>query len=154
MGTYTKELADRLNGILEKNSDAEKGFGNAANNTENRILSAYFNEKALQRRAFAEELKSEIVTLGKDFDESGSATAAAHRAWIDIKSFFGNSDEAMLQESIRGERAAVEEYEEVLREISLPTTTAIILRNQMLKIESGLALIKNIKDLEERSKAL
>ena len=151
MGTYTKELAERLNGILEKNIDAEEGFGNAANNTENRVLSAYFNEKALQRRAFAEELKLEIASLGREFDDSGSAKAAAHRAWMDIKAFFGNSDESMLEESIRGEKAALEEYEDVLQEISLPTSTALILRNQMIKIESGLAMIKNLKDLEERS---
>lgn len=151
MGTYTETLAERLNGILEKNADAEKGFGNAANNTDNRVLAVYFNEKALQRRGFREELKREIVSFGEEYDNSGSATGTVHRAWMDIKSFFGSSDEALLEESIRGEKAAVEEYADVLKETDLPASTAIVLRNQMLKIESGLALIKNLKDLEEQS---
>lgn len=67
---------------------------------------------------------------------------------MDVKALFSlDSAEAMLAEAIRGEKAAVEEYKEVLEDTSLPTTTASILRGQKEAIENGLANIRMLEDL-------
>lgn len=67
---------------------------------------------------------------------------------MDLKAFFSADDaEAMLEEAIRGEKAALEEYKRILDDTSLPTSTAGILRTQQQKIASGLSVIKSLKDL-------
>lgn len=54
----------------------------------------------------------------------------------------------MLEEAIRGEKASIEEYNDVLKETSLPSSTKDVLESQKATIETGLY---NIKSLEEIS---
>lgn len=44
----------------------------------------------------------------------------------------------MLEEVIRGEKAAIAEYDDVLSETTLPSSTRTIIRSQKNKIENGL----------------
>ena len=148
MSDYTKEVGSKLNELLERTYDAEKGFKKAAENTEHSALKSYFNQKAQERYDFGHELKSEIRSFGQEVEKGGSATGALHRTWMDVKSFFSADDEeAMLEEAIKGEKAAVEEYDEVLQETSLPTSTKNVLMAQRNKISSGLGKIRRLEDL-------
>jgi len=148
MSTYTEEVGEKLNEILEKTYDAEKGFKKAAENTDNVQLRSFFETKAKQRYDFGHELKTEIMSFGQEIDNGDSVAGKAHRAWMDVKALFSlDNAEAMLEEAIRGEKAAVEEYEEVLGDTSLPSTTAAILRNQKEIIEKGLSNIKMLEDI-------
>lgn len=153
MGKYTEEVGRKLNAILEKTYDAEKGFGKAAENCEVRSLATWFNERALDRHRFINELKREISAFGEDYKNKGTLAGDAHRAWMDIKSLFSNDHaEAMLDEAIRGEKAALEEYKEVLKEKDLPRSTITLLTSQMAQIDYGLALIMGLKDLDYERK--
>ena len=149
MNTYTQEVGEKLNALLEKTYDAEKGFKKAAENIENNSLKIYFNRKAEERYTFGHELKKEIKSFNQDVDKGGSLTGTAHRAWMDVKSLFSLDDEeSMLEEAIRGEKASIEEYNDVLKETSLPSSTKDVLESQKATIETGLY---NIKSLEEIS---
>jgi uncharacterized protein (TIGR02284 family) len=67
---------------------------------------------------------------------------------MEVKSWFSaDDDESMLEEAIRGEKASVEEYHEVLQETTLPASTKEVLLNQKNKIEKGLSNIKRLEDL-------
>jgi len=148
MNTYTEEVGNKLNELLEKTYDAEKGFKNAAENVDHSALKSYFNQKAQERYNFGHELKSEIKSFGQEVDKGGSVTGAAHRTWMDVKALFsGDNEESMLEEAIRGEKAAIEEYQDVLKETSLPSSTHKILSSQKSTIESGLSNIKSLEDL-------
>lgn len=148
MGTYTENVGKKLNDLLEKTYDAEKGFKKAAENVEHSALKSYFNQKAQERYNFGHELKSEIKSFNQDVDKGGSLTGKAHRAWMDVKSLFSADDEeSMLEEAIRGEKTAVEEYEDVLSETSLPSSTKSLLTSQKNTIENGLSNIKRLEDL-------
>lgn len=150
MSTYTEVIGEKLNDLLEKTYDAEKGFKKAAENTDHKQLKSFFENKAKQRYDFGHELKVEIKTFGQKVDKGDSIAGKAHRAWMDVKALFSlDSAEAMLEEAIRGEKAAVEEYKEVLEDTSLPSSTAAILRNQKEAIENGLANIKMLEDLRQ-----
>ncbi|GAB7257823.1 PA2169 family four-helix-bundle protein [uncultured Polaribacter sp.] len=149
MNTYTQEVGEKLNALLEKTYDAEKGFKKAAENIENNSLKIYFNKKAEERYTFGHELKKEIKSFNQEVDKGGSLTGTAHRAWMDVKSLFSLDDEeSMLEEAIRGEKASIQEYEDVLKETSLPSSTKEVLESQKSIIETGLY---NIKSLEEIS---
>lgn len=148
MSTQTEKIGNSLNDILEKNYDAEKGYKKAAEHTDNPNLKSYFENKSQERYNFGNEIKREVKSMGEEVDEGGSATGSLHRAWIDTKAFFSsNDDEAMLEESIRGEKASLEEYNDVLSDTAMPSSTATLLTNQKRTIENGLQTIKKLEDL-------
>lgn len=149
MDTRSKELVDQLEEILEKNKDAEKGYAKAAENAKSRGLQNYFRRKSDERMGFNKELRRLMVANYDEIDENGSFTGSIHRTWMDIKSFFsGNEDEAMLEEAIRGDKAAVNEYEEVLDDKVLPMAIEVLIRDQKVKIQADLNTIKSLEDLE------
>ncbi|WP_178989126.1 ferritin-like domain-containing protein [Winogradskyella schleiferi] len=149
MAAYTEEVGKKLNALLEKNYDGEKGYHKAAENTDHVGLKTYFGRKAQERKSFGHDLKSEIRTFGEDVDKGGSFTGAAHRTWMDVKALFSADDaESMLEEAIRGEKAAVEEYNDVLQETSLPSSTKSILLSQKNQIESDLSQVKSLENLK------
>ncbi len=148
MNTYTEEVGEKLNELLEKTYDAEKGFKKAAENTDNPSLKSYFQGKAQQRYDFGHALKTEIKSFGQEVDKGDSLTSKAHRTWMDVKALFSSDDEeAMLEEAIRGEKSSLEEYDDVLSETSLPSSTSTLLRNQKQAIQNGLSTIKTLEDL-------
>ena len=146
--SHSKEMAERLNDLLEKNYDAEKGYKNAANDVKNQRLKEFFKQKAQQRYDFGHELKSEIRNFGESPDKGSSFKADAHRAWMDLKSALtGDTEEKVLEEAIRGERAAVEDYNEAIKENNFPPSTENLLIKQRNSIERSL---KEVQDMEER----
>lgn len=152
MNDYTEKVGNKLNDLLKKNYDAAQGYAKAAENVKDENLRKYFKRKSEERERFQNELKSEINTrFDQETVESGSITGAAHRAWMDVKSFFSlDNDESMLEAAISGEKAALSDYEDVLceNELCIPQETAELLMNQKVKISSDLETIKSLEDLK------
>ncbi|QRM89787.1 PA2169 family four-helix-bundle protein [Lacinutrix sp. WUR7] len=149
MSNYTDKVGNRLNALLEKNYDAEKGYKKAAENAKHIGLKNFFNKKAQERYDFGYELKTEIKSFGQPTEKDGSLTGKAHRAWMDVKAALSSdNDESMLEEAIRGEKAAIAEYEEVLGEVGLPLNTKNMLFNQKNHIQQELNTIKRLEDLK------
>ncbi|MRI02591.1 PA2169 family four-helix-bundle protein [Kriegella sp. EG-1] len=147
MKTYTEKIGNKLNELLEKTYDAEKGFRKAADHTNHSYLKEYFEKKAAQRKDFGYQLKTEISTFGQQVEIGDSVTSKMHRAWMDVKALFSSdTEEAMLEEAIRGEKAAINEYEDVLSESNLPPTTEMLLRKQKDSIQSGLSTVKSLEN--------
>lgn len=148
MNTYTDKIGSKLNDLLEKTYDAEKGFENAAEHVDNLAVKNFFKRKSQERYTFGHELKRELVSYGQKIDKGGSFAGTAHRTWMDIKSAFtSDNEDAMLEEAIRGEKASVEEYQDIINETDLPMSTKAILESQKNKIESGLNKIKTVEDI-------
>lgn len=148
MKTYTEEVGEKLNDLLEKTYDAEKGFKKASENVNNAALKSYFTKKAQERYNFGHELKSELNAFGQEIDKGGSINGSVHRTWMDVKALFSSdNEESMLEEAIRGEKSAINEYSAVINETSLPNSTKSILESQKNRIENGLSTIKTLEDL-------
>ncbi len=148
MKTYSEDVGNKLNDLLEKTYDAEKGFKKAAENVEHAGLKNYFNHKSQERYDFGHELKNEIKAFGQEVDKGESTTGTAHRTWMDIKALFSSDNkESMLEEAIRGEESAVEEYNDILSETNLPNSTQALLMQQKNKIMDGLSSIRKLEDL-------
>ena len=146
MKTYTEKVGNQLNQLIEKTYDAEKGFKKAAEHTDHTYLKEYFNKKAQQREEFGNQLKTEVISFGQKIEKGDSLTSKAHRTWMDVKALFkADSEEAMLQEAIRGEKASIEEYENVLTEITLPPSTEMLLRNQKVSIQAALSTVEKLE---------
>lgn len=145
-----KEIVSNLQDLLEKNYDAEKGFTKAMQDAKNQNLKRFLGRQASQRGRFVNELSHEIISLNEQPKDSGSFTGDLHRTWIDIKSSVaGNTDEAVLEECIRGEKASWKEYEEKLQNKNFPSNISSVLQNQATEIHNTLNRVKTLEDLAD-----
>jgi uncharacterized protein (TIGR02284 family) len=140
-----------VDGILEKLIDAEKGFQTASENAKGANLKHYFADKSRQRGSFVAELELELSQLPEtEVTSNGSITADFHRSWMDLKATLSvDNDEAMLEESIRGEKAALKEFEEVLDAEYLSLEMRNLLSKQYSIIKNDLETIKSLEDLQD-----
>lgn len=144
----TKNVIEELNDLVEKNHDAVDGFQHAAEKVKDHELKNFLMEHAQQRNQFNSELRQEITTLGGTPKESKEGSASLHQTWMDIKSALSSDkEEAVLEECIRGDKNALDEYRDVLEEREIPDKVKTTVRNQMEKIESSL---RDLERLEER----
>lgn len=131
---YTLEMSNKLNELLERTYDAEKGFKEVAKKVDNEVIKNFFEKSAQQRAEFTRQLKAEINSYGHTPDESGSTAGSLHRAWIDFKALFTSNDEkAMLEEVHRGEQEAIATYDDILQDKSFvlpPYTENLLLRQR------------------------
>ena len=138
---YTVEMSNKLNDLLERTYDAEKGFKQVADKVDNTIIKEFFENRAKQRYDFGHALKAEIKSFGQEPEKGGSLKGKAHRTWIDFKSIFTNeNEEVMLEEVKRGEEEAIETYNDILhdKEFVLPPTTESLLMRQRNAIRETL----------------
>ncbi|KJD35298.1 hypothetical protein PW52_11575 [Tamlana sedimentorum] len=136
---YTEEISNKLNELLVKNYDAEKGYLNAANHVEDTNLKIFFRRRATERSEFAKQIRSEILNYGEEPKESGSFKGTMHRNWMSLKSLISNNDEeAILEEAIRGEEASLKEYNDILKDRTLPPSIDAMLFNQKNAIQAAI----------------
>jgi uncharacterized protein (TIGR02284 family) len=148
MSKDTDEIFDEIKEILEKNEDARKGYEKAADNADSRDLGTYFREKASKRKNFNSKLRSEIKGVYPDFDEDGSVGGSMHRAWMDVKDWFSaDSDESMLEESIKGDKASVEEYNDVIEYDNLSPGLRNLLVSQRDEIQRDISKNDSLESL-------
>lgn len=144
-------LVDNLQGLLEKNYDAEKGFKNAITNAKDPHLKEFLRNQSARRNRFATELDNEIRSMNEEPKESGSATGGLHRTWMNFKSSIAsNNDEAVLEECIRGDKASEKEYSNSLKENNFPPKIESVLNNQLNEIQTTLSQVKTLENLAER----
>ena len=107
-----------------------------------------FKLMATMASGFEAITAKELRDLGEAPIESGSLTGTLHRAWIDIKSSVaGNDDEAVLEEVIRGEKASVDEYQDVMKDNVLVPQINSILQSQLSEIQGTLSRVKTLEDI-------
>lgn len=121
--SYSEEISEKLNELLVKNYDAEKGYLNAMSNVDDKNLKIFFKRRASERSQFAKELRTEILRYGEVPEDSGTFKGTVHRNWMSLKSALSsNNEEKILEEAIRGEEASLEEYDKLMKENNLPPT--------------------------------
>ncbi|CAH8281670.1 uncharacterized protein (TIGR02284 family) [Mariniflexile fucanivorans] len=143
-----KETVDILQELLQKNYDAEAGYKQIMQKAENNLLKNWLQAKAKQRGQFTNELDGIIRNLNATPVTDGSLLGSAHRAWIDVKTTLStNTDEAILEECIRGEKASVDEYEKQLEKVSSFSDVNNLVYNQMVSIKTALNTVKRLEDI-------
>ncbi len=136
---YSEKISNKLNELLIKNYDAEKGYRNAIENVDNDRLKMFFKRRASERSEFAKEIKTEIERFGETPRDSGSFKGTVHRNWMDLKSTFtSNDEEAILEEAIKGEKASLEVYNDLIKESNLPPTIDSLLVKHKTAIQSAI----------------
>ena len=135
MAVNREELIECLNDLIQTCRDGESGFQTAADHIKDTNLREFFEKCSVQRAQFASELRSEVRQLGGSPTKSGSVSAAFHRGWMNIKSIVtGGSDAAIIAECERGEDAAVENYQRVLKQ-NLPPNVLPVVKHQFTEMK-------------------
>ncbi|MDT0554489.1 ferritin-like domain-containing protein [Patiriisocius hiemis] len=153
----TKEIADQnihdnlvnnLQGLLEKNYDAEKGYTKAMKEVKNEQLKEFLKIQASKRAQFATELDKKIRNLNEAPQATGTVKGDLHRSWMDVKSLLSqNTDESILEECIRGEKASLEEYKETLENNRFPQEVKQTITDQMSNIQASLTMVKSLESV-------
>jgi len=145
--TNNEKAAKVLGELVEICRDGQDGYRDAAEHVTDRELAHLFNQQSLQRAGFAGELEQELINLGEsDPDRTGSAKAAIHRAWIDLKATLGGGDHAILNSVEAGEDTAKKAYERAVQNAELPEDIALIVRRQLTSIQAAHDHVRSLRD--------
>jgi uncharacterized protein (TIGR02284 family) len=132
--------------LIETCKDGQKGYQDAASHVKRSDLKTFFNEQSLERARFGGELQQERIRLGKpDKKDSGSVSAALHRAWIDTKVSMGAGDKAILESVEAGEDNAKKAYEKAMNS-DLPEGIAQIVHRQAASVQAAHDKVKMLRD--------
>jgi uncharacterized protein (TIGR02284 family) len=111
-----EENVNWLNRLIEICKDGNSGYKTAANKIEDEELKTILYRLSQQRALFEAELQNEVRNLGGKEEHSGTSGGSLHRAWMSVKETFSSDDtESILEECKRGDKAAVEVYEQALK---------------------------------------
>jgi len=140
------DVVDVLNDLIENCKDGEYGFKSCAEHAKAAELKSAFASRADECRRAAEELQTQVVTLGGKPADSGTAAGAMHRGWVAVRSTLTSYDDhAMLEECERGEDTAVRRYREAL-EKPLPETLRSLIERHLQGARSNHDQIKALRD--------
>ncbi len=145
-----EKVINQLKKLIEICQEGKDGYRTAAEHIKNPEYTQLFEQYADQRREFEQALSQHLVT-----DQEGSslkatvadAAGAVHRGWINLKSAVtGGSNSAILNECERGDAAALEAYEEALRE-PMPNEISTLVRQQHEKIRAAYQKVKSLEEM-------
>ena len=142
-----EEVVSDLENLLQLINDGREGYHHAAEKTENPALKATFLKISGERIVDAEELKEHIATHGGEADnQAGGVLGGLHRTWISItEAFTGNSDSALLDAIITGEKAAIAKYDEYIADYADHADHLELLKSQREGIQDALKQMEELK---------
>lgn len=132
--SLTDQMIDRLQTLIELNTDSVDGYEEAKTLTDDTQLSTLFADVAANRRHNAAILAGHVTAHGRTPDDAGSLRAALHRRWMDLRAKLqGDERQAILAEVVRGEKVIKQTYEEAIENtVGLPVNA--VLREQSREI--------------------
>jgi len=141
-----------LQHLTELLTDGQEGYEISSDAVKHPELKRQFMEYAKQRADFLDAVKKEVATLGGDPNEGASVMGTAHRGWMNIRAAVTKKDDqAIVDEVLRGERAALDGYQETLNK-DLPKSTRSLLEKQRSDIQKAYDRVKSI-DIKQQNQA-
>jgi uncharacterized protein (TIGR02284 family) len=141
------EVIDHLNELIETCRDGQKGFADASEHITDQQWKTFCLEQSRERAKFVGVLQQQVQWLGGNPENSGSPTAAIHRAWINLKSALGGGDASIMAACETGEDSAVASYRSVL-EKDLPTNIREVVTQQYHSVKASHDRVKAMRDTD------
>ncbi|PSQ85557.1 MAG: hypothetical protein BRD40_00255 [Bacteroidetes bacterium QS_1_65_9] len=137
-------VVSSLNRLLSNAVNAREGYRTAAQNASDSELQTFLNKKAQERSTIVANLEDLLRASGGDPDEVDTAAGKAHRGWINVRSTIGDENASVINECLRGEEHAINDYESALKEESLSRDARDTLSGQLETVQAV------VRELEER----
>jgi len=132
-----EEVIAVLNDLIETCTDGQERFCVAAKKVSNNEFCRLFNIFSQQRAQFISELQEEVHRLGGSQRDNRSTTRILHRARRSVESAVAQGGQAAITgECQRGEEAAVNNYQEVLK-AELPIDVQYVVKRQYMDIKDA-----------------
>jgi len=134
------KIIAQLKHLLSITTDGMDGYKQSADSAQGPEFKSLFTDYLIQRKGYADELKSAITSLGGDATTvSGGTFSALGRLWTTIKTTISNDAErTALEACTSDERAAIAEYDKVLENTELNADLRGMLTDQKEGIEKAL----------------
>lgn len=140
------DTIETLNDLIETCKDGEYAFRTSAEYLKDTNARQLFARRADECRRAASDLQDMVVQMGGDPEDRGSATGALHRGWVAVKATLsGYSEQTILEETERGEDAALKRYREALNENLSPDAIALVQR-QMEGVKRNHDQVRALRD--------
>lgn len=142
-----KRIVKRLQELLQKNYDAEKDYRKAMEHADEEVLKDFCKKGMIRHNHFATQIDHFLHELN---ERPGGPEdhLDLQKAWTNFKTSIGkHRDDALLDECINGEKAAVKEYQHTLKKHRFPVQIEETLEKQVKEMEAVLADVKSIEDL-------
>lgn len=141
------DVIDCLNDLIETSKDGEYGFRTSAEHMRDPNTQQLFMRRAEECGQAVSELQALVVRLGGKAEDSGSASGAVHRGWVAMKgALSGYSDKAILEETERGEDAALASYRKALEKTDLPGDVRMVVQRQFEGVQRNHAQVRALRD--------
>lgn len=147
---FLEKITNRLNDLLAKTYDAEKGYQLAQDKVTDTTIKRFLGDKVQRRYQFGHDLRNEILKYGELKDTGGSRKGDLHRNWMKLTTMFSDDDtERILEEIQRGEEESLNEFSEFLEEfeLNLPPSTIELITKQRDAIEAGIQEARKFEEL-------
>jgi uncharacterized protein (TIGR02284 family) len=125
---------EALKALASTLTDSINGYEEAAEVASDPGISAFLRQKASERRAITSEFRNKIASLGGKPDVNGSATAALHRRFLDLRSIFQNDTKAAVAEVERGEGYLKERFERFMADQNVSGSTRELIRTNYERV--------------------
>jgi len=126
--------AEKCQLVLSGLHDSFDGYKQCVVDTKDMAMRLLFDKIAASRSDLISQLSNSIrVDLGVEPVQSGSTLAAAHRTWIDVKSWFtdGRDKSAIVSEVHLGEAALIKLYESAINDPDVAIKVRDLLHEQL-----------------------
>lgn len=124
----SKDVA-ALQALASTLTDSVNGYQEAADAVEDTGIKNYLHEKAQLRQGLVEQFRQHIAQQGGSTEVSGSASAAAHRAFLDLRTMFQDSTKAAVAEVERGESYLKDRFESYMSDDSVSPDVRSMISN-------------------------
>ena len=138
------DTQDLIKVVIKVLNDGSTGFNDIGENLKSAELKSFFMTEAQTRARFAQELASAAGVNAQE--EGGTAAAAVHRTWGDLKAKLGGGDHTLLETAEQGEDASKKAYKEALEDASLPSAVRSVLQTQQSHIQASHDKVKALRD--------
>ena len=123
--------------------DSKDGYEQASERSQNAQHKALFSEMIDRRSRNAAQVRTYLSQKGEQMDEDGSILAAAHRTFLSLKdSVTGSSDEAILEEVIRGEESLLKAYDDAIASAGAGDPELSFLSQQHSELQAKISELK------------
>jgi len=135
-----------LNSLIATTIDSVDGYRTSATEVENRRFAELFTARAGERSSVAEQLRAEVRRLGGTPEDDGTALAAGHRAFVNLKAAVtGRDDKAIVAEVERGEDHIKAKFEAALKDDDLSPQCRSLVEMAYSSIKSGHDEMRDLK---------
>ena len=141
------DVTKTLNQLIETSRDGELGFRTCADHATSAELKQLLRARAEDCRQASAELQALVTQHGGKYEDRGSIGGALHRGWVATKgALTGYSDQALLEETERGEDVALAHYHKAMAQ-ELPPDAHRVVNRQLQGVMRNHEQIRKLRDL-------